>query len=90
MLWCREAVCSWGLTKLGGIETGFPVRLMKKTVVAVVTCSLALGNYSSFGLGTSVFSTLFFFPLVRSCSFGIFSCCKSLFRLVIFLLLLHF
>lgn len=44
MLWCREAVCSWGLTKLGGIETGFPVRLMKKTVVAVVTCSLALGN----------------------------------------------
>ncbi|KAE9458243.1 hypothetical protein C3L33_09861, partial [Rhododendron williamsianum] len=39
-----EAVCSWGLTKLGGIETGFPVRLMKKTVVAVVTCSLALGG----------------------------------------------
>lgn len=44
MLWCREAVCLWILTKLGGIETGFLLRLMKKTVVAVVTCSLAFGN----------------------------------------------
>ncbi|XP_058220070.1 NEP1-interacting protein 2-like [Rhododendron vialii] len=44
VLWCREAVCLWVLTKLGGIETGFLVRLMKKTVVAMVTCSLAFGG----------------------------------------------
>ncbi|KAH7861679.1 hypothetical protein Vadar_029238 [Vaccinium darrowii] len=44
VLLCRAAVCSWVLTKLGGSETEFLVRLMKKTVVAVLTCSVALGG----------------------------------------------
>ncbi|CAL5392841.1 unnamed protein product [Camellia sinensis] len=46
---CRKAVSLWVLAKMGGFETGFVFTLMKKALLALLTCSLALGGA---GVGT--------------------------------------
>ncbi|KAI7981763.1 NEP1-interacting protein 2 [Camellia lanceoleosa] len=46
---CRKAVSLWVLAKMGGFETGFVFTLMKKALLALLTCGLALGGA---GVGT--------------------------------------